>query len=279
MKSDIPTTQDAPPCACPEPLTYQLRRSYSETRQCPAMTPARQALPPAAEAVGSSRRPPSAATSKWAWTAGAIRRLCVGLPKGRYPTGHTLFRQGEPGDSIFYIGSGRIHRTVTTKKGYERLVAILGPGDFCGEECLGRTPCHSTSAVVVEDAEIARIDRALMSRLYDRSDLAHAFSTFLLTHTLETEAALIDQLVGSAEQRLRRTLLRLARIESLGADSGTISNVKQETLASLVGTTRPRINYFLNKFRKRGWIDYGRQVGLGAIQVHPKLKQAEEEES
>jgi CRP-like cAMP-binding protein len=209
-----------------------------------------------------------------------MRRLCVKLQKARYRAGRTLFRQGEAADAVFYIRGGRLHRIVATKKGDERVVAILGPGDFCGEECLSREPRHRTSAVVVEDAEIARIDRASMPRLLrDRSDLADAFSTFLLTRALGTEAALIDQLIGSVEQRLRRVLLRLARIESFGAGSGTISNVKQETLASLVGTTRPRINYFLNRFRQRGLIDYGRQVGPGAIEVHLKLKQVEEEDS
>lgn len=281
MKSHTATTHDAPPCACPEPLTDQLRRSYSETQHCPAMPPAREAKRATAEAVRSTKssESPNAATSKRTRVSGAKRRLCVGLPKARYRRGRALFRQGEDADAVFYIGSGRVHRIITTKKGDERLVAILGPGDFCGEECLSREPCHRTSAVVVEDAEIARIDRALMHRLHDRSDLADAFSTFLLTHMLEAEAALIDQLIGSVEQRVRRVLIRLARIESLGADSATISNVKQETLASLVGSTRPRINYFLNKFRQRGWIDYGRQVGHSAIQVHLKLKQVEEEDS
>lgn len=282
MKSHIATTQDAPPCSCPEPLTNQLRRSYSETQQCPAMPPAQAIGNAAAGAVASikSSSGSNAATSKRAPAQDAMRRLCVKLQKARYRAGRTLFRQGEAADAVFYIRGGRLHRIVATKKGDERVVAILGPGDFCGEECLSREPRHRTSAVVVEDAEIARIDRASMPRLLrDRSDLADAFSTFLLTRALGTEAALIDQLIGSVEQRLRRVLLRLARIESFGAGSGTISNVKQETLASLVGTTRPRINYFLNRFRQRGLIDYGRQVGPGAIEVHLKLKQVEEEDS
>jgi len=265
MKSRTTSMHDAPPCACTELLTSQLRDLDSELQHCPTMSLARET----GRTVGSTAT----------MSGEALRKLCVQVHKVRYDRGHTLFHQGEAADAVFYICNGRLHRTITTKKGEERLVAILGPGDFCGEECLSEERYHRTSADVIENAEIARIDRALMRRLLrDRSDLADAFTTFLLTHTLDTEAALIDQLVGSVEQRLRRVLLRLSRIESGDADTATIANVKQETLASLVGTTRPRVNYFLNKFRRLGWIDYGRRLAPGMIQVHVKLRQVAEED-
>lgn len=270
MKSHVTPTHEVPPCACPELLTKQLRRRDTETQRCPAMPPAQGA---------DIERAVASTPSTCGEPKETLRKLCVHVKKARYRANRMLFRQGEAADAIFYICSGRLHRIITTKKGQERLLAILGPGDFCGEECLSPEPCHRTSAQVVEDAEIARIDTALMARsLRDRSDLAEAFTTFLLTHTLETEAALIDQMVGSVEQRLRRVLLRLARFEGLCADTATITSVKQETLASLVSTTRPRVNYFLNKFRRLGWIDYGRRLEPGVMQVHAKLKHVADED-
>ncbi len=131
-----------------------------------------------------------------------------------------------------------------------------------------------TSAIVVQDAEIARIDKSSMPRLLrDAPDLASAFTTYLVSHCLETESALIDQLVGSVEQRLRRVLLKLANIGEGDRHAGIISNVKQEMLASIVGTTRPRVNYLMNKFRKLGLIDYRRTSNRGQILVHARLRE------
>lgn len=161
-----------------------------------------------------------------------------------------------------------------TERGDDRLVAILGPGDFCGEDCLSHKPYRMTSAVVVEDAKIIRIEKNLMHRLRrDWPGFSDAFTSFLLAHGLATEAALIDQFVGSAEQRLGRVLLRLANVGSDARESGMILNVKQEMLAGLVGTTRPRVNYFLTKFRRLGLIDYGGAFGPGVIKVTHRLKE------
>ncbi len=131
-----------------------------------------------------------------------------------------------------------------------------------------------TSAVVVEDSKVVRIEKNAMDKLrWDWPDFADAFTSFVLMHGLETEAALIDQLVGSVEQRLGRVLLKLANAGSGVDDSGTILNVKQEMLAELVGTTRPRVNYFLTKFRRLGLIDYGGSFGPGVIRVSNRLRQ------
>ena len=163
---------------------------------------------------------------------------------------------------------------ITTEKGNERLVAIVREQDFCGEECLARQRYRTTSAIVVENAEIVRIDKGLLPFLMrDWADFADAFSTSLLSHFLEAEAALIDQLVGSVEQRLRRVLLKLANVSNNDRQVGVVWNVKQETLAGLVGTTRPRVNYFLNKFRRLGLIEYGGTSGRGEIRVHAALGQ------
>ncbi len=200
-------------------------------------------------------------------------QLRARAPSVNYPAGRIVFRQGDPAGAVFFIGQGRLHRTIMTERGDDRVMAILGPGDFCGEDCLGHKPYRMTSAVVVEDAKVVRIEKTLMHKLCrDWPDFADAFTSFLLTHGLETEAALIDQFVGSAEQRLGRVLLRLANVESNAPEAGVIRNVKQEMLAGLVGTTRPRVNYFLTKFRRLGLIDYGGASGPGVIKVTRHLR-------
>jgi CRP-like cAMP-binding protein len=206
-----------------------------------------------------------------------LRKLCIQFPHVRYASGRALFRQGDPADAFFYVASGRLHRTITTEKGNERLVAIVREQDFCGEECLARQRYRTTSAIVAEDAEIVRLDKGSMPLLMrDWADFADAFTASLLSHFLEAEAALIDQLVGSVEQRLRRILLKLANVGNGDRQVGVIPNVKQEMLAGLVGTTRPRVNYFLNKFRRLGLIQYGGTSSRGAIRVHAALDQAAE---
>lgn len=205
---------------------------------------------------------------------GLFERLCARFSSTKYPAGRMLFRQDDLADAIYYVGNGRLHRTITTRRGDERLVAILGPGDFCGEDCLGHGQRRTTSAVVVEDAKVVRIERTEVDRLRRGwPDFADAFTSFLLTHGLGTEAALIDQLVSSVEQRLGRVLLKLANAESGALAPGTILNVKQDMLAGLVGTTRPRVNYFLTKFRRLGLIDYGGALKPGSIKVSNRLSQ------
>jgi CRP-like cAMP-binding protein len=201
------------------------------------------------------------------------RKPCVQFPHVKYAAGETLFRQGDPADAIFYIGSGRLHRLITTERGDERLISILRARDFCGEESLTHRLYRSTSAVVVEDAEIFRIDKGLMPGLLrDSPDLAGAFTTFLLSHCLATESALVDQLFESVEQRLRRVLWKLANFEENGDKSRIVSGVRQQMLADMVGTTRPRVNTLLNKLRELGLIDYGGTRRNGDIVVHRRLR-------
>lgn len=279
MKTSMPTRQDGLPCVCPEPLTAQFRRRYTEIQPCVA-PPLAQDRTSAAESI---ERPLEAGTAPPAGHADAkalLRKLCVQLPHVKYGAGRALFRQGDPADAIFYVGAGRLHRIITSENGEDRLVAILGPQDFCGEESLTGSLRRTTSAIVVEGAEIVRIDRSLMPRLLsDWPDLASAFTSYLISHCLETESALIDQLFGSVEQRLRRVLLRLANVGEGEGRSGTISNVRQMMLADMVGTTRPRVNHLLNKFRKLGLIDYGRAFKDGEILVHAGLGQMGEKRS
>lgn len=273
MKSSMPTGLDALHCACPEPLTVQLRRRLSETRPCTAPPLAGTQSSRTRRAADAGIAPPDHPVDGRA----LLRMLCIQLPHVRYPKGRTLFCQGDPADALFYVGSGQLYRTILTEKGNERLVSILGAEEFCGEESLARQQYRTTSAIVVEDAEIVRIDKDSMPRLTrDWPDLKDAFMAFLLSHCLDTEAALIDHLTGSTEQRLRRILLRLANIGRNDRQAGVISNVKQEMLAGLVGTTRPRVNHFLNKFRRLGLIEYGGSSNRDEIRVHAALGQTGE---
>lgn len=272
MRSSTSIAQHGLPCACPEPLTSQLRRRLSETQQCVASPFAQtESRGTRATAHGHELGTPPAHHFD---ARALLRKLCIQFPHVRYASGRALFRQGDPADAFFYVASGRLHRTITTEKGNERLVAIVREQDFCGEECLARQRYRTTSAIVAEDAEIVRIDKGLMPFLMrDWADFADAFTASLLSHCLETEAALIDQLIGSVEQRLKRVLLKLATVGNNDRQVGVIFNVKQEMLAGLVGTTRPRVNYFLNKFRRLGLIEYGETSSRGEIRVHAALDQ------
>jgi CRP/FNR family transcriptional regulator, cyclic AMP receptor protein len=277
MRSPITTARAAPPLACPEPPTRQVARRLSEAQPCSATPLAWATNAEMAEGCHASECEKSS-RADGSRPKGALDQICTQLPKFAFAAGRSLFRQGETADALFYISHGRLHRTITTKTGDERLVAILGLGDFCGEECLTPKPYHRTSAIVVQDAEIIKIDGKSVSRLLQGSpDFADALTKFLATHSLETEVALIDQLVGSVEQRLRRALLRLAHIGNEEGQLGSVLDVNQEMLAQLVGTTRQRVNYFLNKFRRLGLIDYTRS-GPRVIQVRGDLQQVEEKD-
>lgn len=153
--------------------------------------------------------------------------LSVRIQSAKYAAGRIVFRQGDPADAVFLIGHGSLHRAIMTERGDDRLVAILGPGDFCGEDCLIHKQYRMTTAIVVADAEVIRIEKNLMEKLrLNCPRLADAFTSFLLTHSLETEAALIDQFVGSAEQRLGRVLLKLANVGDNDREPGVVLNVR-----------------------------------------------------
>ena len=286
-----PTGAVAANCACIVPSPVQSHHKPLAIEPCAASLP----LPnhenvssmPASRAGNSSRskfvpswqvrRTDDTTAAKQAASTTLRKRLCLQFPTMALPKRHVLFRQGESANAVFYIAAGLVHRVVGTANGNERLLAILGPDDFCGEECLTTQSWHSTSAIAMEAAQIIRIEKAAMlSLLRDSSAFSDVFTAFLLSRKLKTEAALIDQLVGSVEQRLRRALLALARTSQGGSDPGIVSNAKQEMLAALVGTTRPRINHFLTKFRELGLIDYGRGMPAGEIHLCAALQQVDE---
>jgi len=178
-----------------------------------------------------------------------------------------VFQQGHPADAVFYIEKGRIQLTVVSEHGKEAVVAILGPGDFFGEGCLAGQPLHMASASAMAASTVVRIEKETMIRtLHEQPALSAAFMAFLLSRNIEIEADLIDQLFNSSERRLARLLLLLANFGKEGKLETVIPKISQELLASRIGTTRSRINFFMNKFRKLGFIEYN-----GSLKVHSSL--------
>ena len=180
----------------------------------------------------------------------------------------SAFSQGDPADSVFYIQSGRIRLSVIAKTGKEATIALLGAGEFCGEECIA-----SSQAVRVAGASamipcvLLKIDRKEMIRaLHQEPALSDIFVAYLLARNARVQEDLVDQLFNSSEKRLARILLLLAQFGKEKAPEKVIPKISQEVLAEMVGTTRARVNFFMNRFRKLGFIEYN-----GAIEVHPSL--------
>lgn len=178
-----------------------------------------------------------------------------------------VFTEGNPSKYVYYIREGAVKLSVTSKDGKEAVVGILGPTDFFGEDGIaGMKVCMST-ATAASDCVLVRIENRRMTKaLHQQRDFSDYFMTYLLTRKARVEADLVDQLFNSSEKRLARTLLMMARYGREGATESTIPKVSQETLASMVGTTRSRISFFMNKFRKMGFIKYN-----GGMQVHGSL--------
>jgi CRP/FNR family cyclic AMP-dependent transcriptional regulator len=174
-----------------------------------------------------------------------------------YQEDQIVYAQGDPADSVFYIHRGKVKVTVISKLGKEAVVAIRGPDEFCGEDALTGTPLWLTTTTTMSTCEIIRLETKTVVRLlHENQEFADYFLAHLLTRTARVEADLVDQLFNSSEMRLARALLLLA---NYGNDFGLepiAIKVNQETLASLIGTTRSRVNVFMNKFRKLGLINY-----------------------
>src|SRR5271165_1972491 len=180
---------------------------------------------------------------------------------------HKIFLQGDPADAIFHIHRGKIKLTVVSKHGKEAVVAILGTGDFFGEGCLAGQPVRMATATAITPSTVHVIEKdEMLKLLHEQHALSDQFISFMLARNIRIEEDLIDQLFNSSEKRLARTLLLLARYGKEGQPNGLLPHVSQETLAEMVGTTRSRVNFFMNKFRKLGLIKYN-----GRIQVDNSL--------
>ena len=190
-----------------------------------------------------------------------------GRTASTYARDAIVYQQANPADAVFYIRKGRIKIVVASQQGKEAVVAVLGPDEFFGEGCLIGQPLRLATARAMVDSEILRVGKAEMIRvLHDEPAFGELFIAHLLTRNSRIEEDLADQLFNSSEKRLARTLLLLANFGKEGAAQPITTKISQETLAEIVGTTRPRVNTFMNKFRKLGFIEYN-----GALKVHNSL--------
>lgn len=182
--------------------------------------------------------------------------------------GATVFSQGEPADAVFYIQKGKVKISVVSAQGKEATVAILGEGEFIGEDCIVTThPLRLVTATSMTDCALLRINKKEMVRVLSREHaLSDVFISYLLARNARIQADYIDQLFNSSEKRLARILLLLAQFGKEGKPEIVIPKISQETLAEMVGTTRSRISFFMNRFRKMGFIEYDRE-----IRVHSSL--------
>jgi CRP/FNR family cyclic AMP-dependent transcriptional regulator len=185
----------------------------------------------------------------------------------KYRINQIVFSQGDPADSIFYVHDGRVKISVLSEQGKEAVVAILGPNQFCGEGCLAGQPRRIATTIAMSECEIMRLEKgAVMRVLHDEPTFSEMFVSHLLARTIRVEADLVDQLFNSSEKRLARALLILANFGKEGRPEPILANVSQATLAEIIGTTRPRVTHFMNKFRQLGLIEYN-----GTLKVHSSL--------
>jgi CRP/FNR family transcriptional regulator, cyclic AMP receptor protein len=193
------------------------------------------------------------------------------LKRGRtaveYQAGQLVFSQGDQADAVFYVTRGKIKIFVVSEQGREAVIALLGERDFFGEGCLIAQPLRLATAASMTDSTVMRIEKTEMIRvLHAEPAFAERFTTHLLTRNSRAEADLVDHLLNSSEKRLARTLLLLANFGKEGTPEPITTKISQETLAEMIGTTRPRVSFFMNKFRKLGFIEYN-----GTLKVHSSL--------
>ena len=185
----------------------------------------------------------------------------------KYRKNEIIFSQGDPADAVFYIQKGKLKVTVVSDRGKEAVAAILGPDEFFGEACMAGQVQRLVTVSAMTDAVVVRIEKPEMVRLVqEQSAFSQMFMTHILNRTIRVEADLIDQLFNSSERRLARLLLLLANYGSEGKPEPIIAKISQETLAEMIGTTRSRVSFFMNRFRKLGFISYN-----GHIEVHKSL--------
>jgi CRP/FNR family transcriptional regulator, cyclic AMP receptor protein len=193
----------------------------------------------------------------------------VGSGKTILSTGKNkiLFSQGDTADAVFYIQEGKVKLTVLSHQGKEAVVAMLERGDFFGEACLAGRAVRLATATALVASTIVRIDKTAMVRvLRDEPAFSELFLAYILSRNMRIEEDLVDQLFNSSEKRLARVLLLLAHIGKAGKPEPVLAKISQETLADMIGTTRSRVSFFMNRFRKLGFIEYN-----GGLKVHSSL--------
>jgi len=194
-------------------------------------------------------------------SAGVARRVL------QYRKSEKIYTQGDPAESVMYVQSGGIKISVVNEAGKEAVVAILGRGDFFGEGCLAGQRIRMGTATAIMSTDVLVIEKNEMARaLHAEHALSDRFMSYVLSRNIRVEEDLVDQLFNSSEKRLARTLLLLARYGKEPHPERTLPKVSQETLAEMIGTTRSRVNFFMNRFKKMGFIRYN-----GGLQVHSSL--------
>jgi CRP/FNR family transcriptional regulator, cyclic AMP receptor protein len=185
----------------------------------------------------------------------------LGRKVGRFRAKETVFAQGDPAKNVMYIQQGGVKLTVVNETGKEAVVAIVGPGDFFGEGCLaGQSICMATATAIAPTTVLVIEKNEMIRVLHGEHEFSDRFIAHMLARNLRVEEDLIDQLFNSSEKRLARTLLLLARYGSPGQPQKVLLKVSQEMLAEMIGSTRPRVNFFMNKFRKLGFIEYNGEI-------------------
>lgn len=184
-----------------------------------------------------------------------------------YRKGQVIFSQGEPATSVLYLQRGTVKLSVTSSSGKEAVVALLRPGDFFGEGCIAGQPLRVARATAMEPSSILEIEKREMIRvIHEEHEFSDRFVAHMLKRNVRVEEDLVDQLFNSSEKRLARTLLLIARYGNNERPQKIIARVSQETLAEMIGTTRSRVSFFMNKFRKLGFIKYN-----GGLQINDSL--------
>ena len=196
-----------------------------------------------------------------------LAKINGGRSVADYRKGQIVYTQGKLADSVFYIQSGKVRKTVVSEQGKEAVIALLGTGDFFGEGCLTGEPLRLATVSAMTECVIVRIAKADITRvIHEEPAFAELFIAHLLSRNSRVEEDLVDQLFNSSEKRLARVLLLLANFGKEGRPEPIIAKISQETLAEMIGTTRSRVSHFMNKFRELGLIDYN-----GHIEVHSAL--------
>jgi len=190
-------------------------------------------------------------------SAGVARRVV------EYRRSRKIYSQGDPATSVMFLQKGRVKLSVVNETGKEAVVAILGPGDFLGEGCLaGQSICMATAITIAPTAVLVIEKDEMIRTLHEEHEFSDRFIAYMLTRNIRVEEDLIDQLFNSSEKRLARALLLLARYGAQGHPQKVLPKVSQEMLAEMIGTTRSRVNFFMNKFRKLGFIQYNGEIHI-----------------
>jgi CRP/FNR family transcriptional regulator, cyclic AMP receptor protein len=196
-----------------------------------------------------------------------LSKVNGGRSISEYRKDQIVYRQGDPADSVFFIQSGKVKKTVVSEQGKEAVVAVLGADDFFGERCLAGYELRLTTVSAMAKCVIARISKTDITRvIHEEPTFAELFISHLLARNSRIEEDLVDQLFNSSEKRLARVLLLLANFGKEGRPEPILARISQETLAEMIGTTRSRVSFFMNRFRQLGLIDYN-----GKIEVHSSL--------